>query len=82
LELIVAATYENIMMVEGEMNESSEEDMLEALKVAHEAIKDQCQMQKELTEAVGKTEKRAYSHENHDEELKAEMNEKLYQQGL
>jgi polyribonucleotide nucleotidyltransferase len=80
LELIVAATYENIMMVEGEMNESSEEDMLEALKVAHEAIKVQCQMQKELTIEVGKTEKRAYSHENLDEELKAEMNEKLYQQ--
>jgi polyribonucleotide nucleotidyltransferase len=80
LELIVAATYENIMMVEGEMNESSEEDMLEALKVAHEAIKVQCQMQKELTVEVGKTEKRAYSHENLDEELKAEMNEKLYQQ--
>jgi polyribonucleotide nucleotidyltransferase len=80
LELIVAATYENIMMVEGEMNESSEEDMLEALKVAHEAIKVQCQMQKELTVEVGKTEKRTYSHENNDEELKAEMNEKLYQQ--
>jgi polyribonucleotide nucleotidyltransferase len=80
LELIVAATYENIMMVEGEMNESSEEDMLEALKVAHEAIKVQCLMQKELTEAVGKTEKRTYSHENNDEELKAEMNEKLYNQ--
>jgi polyribonucleotide nucleotidyltransferase len=80
LELIVAATYENIMMVEGEMNESSEEDMLEALKVAHEAIKVQCQMQKELTIEVGKTEKRTYSHENLDEELKAEMNEKLYQQ--
>lgn len=80
LELIVAATYENIMMVEGEMNESSEEHMLEALKVAHEAIKVQCLMQKELTEAVGKTEKRTYSHENNDEELKAEMNEKLYSQ--
>ncbi len=78
LELIVAASYENIMMVEGEMNEVSEEDMLEALKVAHEAIKDQCLIQKELTEAVGKTEKREYSHETHDEELRAEMNEKLY----
>jgi polyribonucleotide nucleotidyltransferase len=78
LELIVAATYENIMMVEGEMNESSEEDMLEALKVAHEAIKVQCLIQKELTEAVGKTEKRTYSHESNDDELKAEMNEKLY----
>jgi len=78
LELIVAATYENIMMVEGEMNEVSEEEMLEALKVAHEAIKDQCLIQKELTEAVGKTEKREYSHETNDEELRTEMNEKLY----
>jgi len=78
LELIVAATYENIMMVEGEMNEVSEEEMLEALKVAHEAIKEQCLVQKELSEAVGKTEKREYSHETHDEELRAEMNEKLY----
>ncbi len=78
LELIVAATYENIMMVEGEMSEASEEEMLEALKVAHEAIKDQCLVQKELTEAVGKTEKRAYSHETNDEELRTEMNEKLY----
>jgi len=78
LELIVAASYENIMMVEGEMDEVSEEVMREALKVAHEAIKDQCEIQKELTEAVGKTEKREYSHENHDEELQVEMNEKLY----
>jgi len=78
LELIVAATYENIMMVEGEMNEVSEEAVLEALKVAHDAIKDQCQVQKELTEAVGKTEKREYSHEESDEELEKEMNEKLY----
>ena len=61
LELIVAATMENILMVEGEMNEASEEDMLEALKVAHDAIKVQCQIQVELAEAVGKTEKREYS---------------------
>jgi polyribonucleotide nucleotidyltransferase len=69
LELIVAATYENIMMVEGELNEAQEDDMLQALKVAHEAIKDQCKVQLELTEATGKTEKRSYSHEDHDEEL-------------
>jgi polyribonucleotide nucleotidyltransferase len=79
LELIVAATYENIMMVEGELNEAQEDDMLQALKVAHEAIKDQCKVQLELTEATGKTEKRSYSHEDHDEELQSEMNEKLYQ---
>ena len=80
IELIVAATIDNIMMVEGEMSEVSEEEMLEALKVAHDAIKDQCKVQLELTEAVGKTEKREYSHETHDEELRAEMNEKLYDQ--
>ena len=80
LELIVAATIDNILMVEGEMNEVSEEEMLEALKVAHEAIKDQCKVQIELTEAVGKTEKRTYSHETNDEELRVEMNEKLYDQ--
>ena len=78
LELIVAATSENILMVEGEMNEVSEDVMLEALKVAHEAIKVQCQVQLELAKAVGKTEKRAYAHETHDEELRNEMNEKLY----
>lgn len=80
LELIVAASIDNIMMVEGEMDEVSEEEVLEALKVAHEAIKDQCKVQIELTEAVGKTEKRTYSHETNDEELEAEMNEKLYDQ--
>lgn len=80
LELIVAASIDNIMMVEGEMNEVSEDEVLEALKVAHEAIKDQCRVQIELTEAVGKTEKRTYSHETNDEELKAEMSEKLYNQ--
>jgi len=80
LELIVAATFDNILMVEGEMNEISEEVMLEALKIAHEAIKVQCKVQMELTEAVGKTQKREYSHETHDEELRADMNGKLYDQ--
>ncbi len=80
LELIVAATIDNIMMVEGEMSEVSEEVMLEALKVAHEAIKDQCKIQIELTEAVGKTQKREYSHETNDEELRKEIYEKLYGQ--
>lgn len=80
LELMVAATIDNISMVEGEMNEASEEEVLEALKVAHDAIKDQCKVQMELTEAVGQAVKREYSHENNDEELEAEMNEKLYDQ--
>ena len=78
LDIIVAATLENIMMVEGEMKEVSEDDMLQALQVAHEAIKIQCQAQIELGQEVGKTEKREYSHETHDLELKAEMEEKLY----
>ncbi|MBL6445650.1 polyribonucleotide nucleotidyltransferase [Fulvivirga sp. 29W222] len=78
LDLIVAATIDNILMVEGEMKEVSEDDMLEAIKVAHEAIKVQCQAQIELTEEVGKTEKREYSHENDDEELRAKMQAELY----
>lgn len=78
LEIIVAATIDNIMMVEGEMTEVSEDDLLEAMKVAHEAIKIQCQAQIELGEEVGKTEKREYSHETNDEELKAEMEKLMY----
>ena len=57
LDLIVAASYDNILMVEGEMNEVSEAEVLEGLKIAHEAIKIHCTIQKELTAAVGKTEK-------------------------
>jgi polyribonucleotide nucleotidyltransferase len=79
LDLIVAASYQDILMVEGEMNEVSEEEVLEALKVAHEAIKIQCAVQKELTEAVGKTQKREYSHETNDPELKAKLHELLYE---
>lgn len=70
LDIIVAATMDNIMMVEGEMHEVSESVMLEAIKVAHEEIKKQCQAQIELMEAVGKTEKRTYSHETNDDELR------------
>lgn len=78
LDIIVAATMDNIMMVEGEMKEVSEDDMLAALDVAHEAIKTQCQVQIELAEAVGKTEKREYNHEVNDDELKAELMSSLY----
>ncbi len=78
LDIIVAATMDNIMMVEGEMKEASEDDMLEALDIAHEAIKKQCQVQLDLADAVGKTEKREYSHEVNDEELKAELMSSLY----
>ncbi len=70
MDIMVGATLDNIMMVEGEMNEVSEAEMLEAIKFAHEEIKHHCRVQMELTEAVGKTEKRAYSHEQNDEELR------------
>ena len=70
IDIMVAATYDNIMMVEGEMKEVSEAEMLEAIKFAHEEIKKHCKVQMELTEAVGKTVKRTYCHEENDEELR------------
>jgi len=73
MDLMVGATYENIMMVEGEMKELQEADVLEALKIAHEAIKVQCKAQEELTELVGKTEKRTYCHEVNDEDLRKDV---------
>jgi len=73
IDLMVAATMDNIMMVEGEMNEVQESDMLEAIKFAHEEIKKQCQAQIELTKEVGKTEKRTYCHETNDMELKDDV---------
>ncbi len=78
LDLIVAASIENILMVEGESKEVSEEDMLEALKLAHAAIIDQCKVQLELTEATGKAQKRTYNHEVKDEAFKAELHKLLY----
>ncbi len=82
MEIIVAATMDNIMMVEGEMQEVSEAEMLEAIKVAHEAIKIQCQAQIELAEAVGSTEKRTYCHEENDEELRQLIIDKTYKKVL
>lgn len=78
MELMVGATYDNIMMVEGEMNEVSETDLLNALKAAHEAIKVQCKAQVELAEAVGSTTKREYCHEVNDEELRKDVHDKCY----
>ena len=66
IDLIVAATLDNIMMVEGEMKEVQEEEMLEAIKFAHEAIKVQCQAQYDLADAIGKNTKREYCHEEND----------------
>jgi len=79
MDIIVAATMDNIMMVEGEMDEVSEAEMLEAIKIAHEAIKIQCQAQIELAEEVGSTVKREYCHETNDEELRQLISEKTYQ---
>ena len=79
MDIMVAATMDNIMMVEGEMNEVQEADMLEAIKVAHEAIKVQCQAQIELMEACGTVEKRTYCHEENDDELRQKVHDFCYQ---
>lgn len=69
IEIIVGATYDNILMVEGEMSEVSEAEMLEAIKFAHTAIKPMCEAQLALSKKVGKETKREYSHEVNDEDL-------------
>lgn len=78
MELMVGATYDNIMMVEGEMNEVSEDELLAALKAAHDAIKVQCKAQMEFAEAAGKTVKREYCHEVNDEDLRKDVHDKCY----
>ncbi len=79
LDLIVAGTSDNIMMVEGESKEVDESEMLEGIKKAHEEIKIQCAIQEELAKEAGTTEKREYDHEPKDEELKASMHAAVYQ---
>ncbi len=78
MDIMVGATIDNIMMVEGEMNEVSEAELLDAIKLAHEEIKKHCQAQIELTELVGKTVKREYNHEDNDEDLKKLVWDKCY----
>ena len=79
LDLMVAATEENIMMVEGEMNEVSEHDMLEAIKFAHEEIKKHCRVQKELMRELGTdVNKRDYPHDEQDEDLRKAVHEACY----
>ncbi|QIA09455.1 polyribonucleotide nucleotidyltransferase [Draconibacterium halophilum] len=78
LEIMVGASYDNIMMVEGEMSEVSEEVMLEAIKVAHEEIKKQCKVQEELAAELGVV-KREYCHENNNEELRERVNAETYE---
>ena len=79
MDLMVGATEENIMMVEGEMKEVSEQDLLGALKAAHEAIKPMCQLQKELAKELGTDVKREYCHEVNDEELREQVKTTCYQ---
>ena len=79
MDIMVGATKDNIMMVEGEMDEVSEQDLIQALKVAHEAIKPMCIMQEELAKELGKDVKREYEHEVNDEDLRKQMNDELYQ---
>src|SRR5512137_1180404 len=78
IDLMVGATYDNILMVEGEMKEVSEEEMLEALKIAHDAIKVHCKAQMEFAEEVGSTVKRTYSHETNDEDLRKKVWDETY----
>jgi len=77
IDMIVGATYDNILMVEGELKEVSEADMLEAIKIAHDAIKPQCLAQIELAKEVGVV-KRQYCHETNDEDLKAKVHAFCY----
>ena len=79
MDLMVGATAENIMMVEGEMKEVQESDLLGALKAAHEAIKPMCALQDELMKELGTDTKREYCHEVNDDELKEQVRTECYQ---
>ena len=79
MDIMVGASAENIMMVEGEMKEVSEQDMIGALKAAMAAIKPMCELQTELSKELGTDVKREYDHEVNDEELRERMNKELYQ---
>ena len=78
MDLMVGATKDNIMMVEGEMDEVSEQDLIGALKAAHEAIKPMCEMQEELSKACGTDVKREYDDEINDEELREQVRKEIY----
>ena len=79
MDLMVGATKDNIMMVEGEMKEVSEQDLIGALKAAHEAIKPMCDLQDELAKELGTDKKREYNDEVNDEDLRKQINDELYQ---
>ena len=78
MDLMVGATKDNIMMVEGEMDEVSEQDLIGALKAAHEAIKPMCEMQEELSKACGTDVKREYDDEINDEDLREQVRKETY----
>ena len=78
MDLMVAATKDNIMMVEGEMKEVSEQDLIDALKAASEAIKPMCELQEELSKELGTDVKREYDHEINDEDLREQIKNELY----
>ena len=79
MDLMVGATAENFMMVEGEMKEVQEVDLLNALKAAHEAIKPMCQLQEELMQELGTKQKREYCHEVNDDDLREQVKAECYQ---
>ena len=79
LDMVIGATYDNVLMVEGEMKEISEQEMVEAIRFAHEAIKTQCIAQKELAEELGIV-KRTYTEEENDEAILAQVEEALYEE--
>ena len=78
MDIMVGATKDNIMMVEGEMKEVAEQDLIGALKVAAEAIKPMCELQYELAKEKGTDVKREYDHEINDEELREQIKSELY----
>ena len=78
MDIMVGATKDNIMMVEGEMNEVTEQDLIQALKVAHEAIKPMCVLQEQLAKELGTDVKREYDHEVNDEELREQVRQECY----
>ncbi len=79
IDLMVGASSDSVAMVEGEMNEVSEDEMIEAIKIAHDAIKKQCEAQIKLANKISTSSpKRIYCHENHDEELKTRIKKDTY----
>ncbi len=82
MDLMIGATKDNIMMVEGEMKEVSEQDLIGALKAAHEAIKPMCAIQDELAKELGTDKKREYNDEVNDDELRQQIKDELFQPAL